>query len=98
MIVEIQCLPTPPGTAERRYAYVDAAIEVVRSSGLLFEVGPLGTSLQGEPDEVWAVLRRVHEATLAAGAHGVVSVIKVEQTALQENQPTMGDLVDPWRS
>ena len=98
MIVEIQCLPSPPGTNERRYAHVEAAIEVVRSSGLQYEVGPLGTSIQGQPDEVWALIRLAHEACLAAGADSLVSVIKVEQTARRADQPTMGDLVDPWRS
>ena len=98
MIVEIQCLPTPPGTAERRYAHVDAAIEVIRACGLTFEVGPLGPSIEGQPDEVWPVVRAVHEACLAAGANAVVSVIKVKQTRLAAEQPTMGSLVDPWRS
>src|SRR5436190_8956 len=50
MIVEIQCLPNPAGTPENRYAHVEAAIAVLRSSGLTVEVGPLGTSVEGEPD------------------------------------------------
>jgi uncharacterized protein YqgV (UPF0045/DUF77 family) len=97
VIVEIQCLPSPPGNTERRWAHVEAAIAVVTGSGLAYEVGPLGTSVEGEPDQVWPLLRRVHEACLAAGAHGVVSVIKVEQAARAEAQPTMGDLVREFR-
>lgn len=97
MIVEIQCLPSPPGNDERRWAHVEAAIAVVTASGLRYEVGPLGTSVEGEPDQVWTLLRRVHEACLEAGADGVVSVIKVEQAARLEAQPTMDDLVGPFR-
>jgi uncharacterized protein YqgV (UPF0045/DUF77 family) len=97
MIVEIQCLPSPPGDGQRRWAHVEAAIAVLAGSGLRYEVGPLGTSVEGEPDEVWPLLRRAHEASLAAGADGVVSVIKVEQSARAETQPTMGDLVREFR-
>ena len=97
MIVEIQCLPSPPGNEERRWAHVEAAIAVIRGSGLAHEVGPLGTSLEGEPDQLWPLLRRVHEACLAAGADGLVSVIKVEQARRAEAQPTMQDLVREFR-
>ncbi len=97
MIVEIQCLPTPPGNSERRWAHVEAAIAVATGAGLPFEVGPLGTSVEGEPDQLWPLLRRMHEACIEAGADGVVSVIKVEQTARAEWQPTMADLVHQYR-
>ena len=55
MIAEIQCLPSPAGTDDTRYAHVDAAIAAIRASGLRTEVGPLGTSIEGPPDAVWAV-------------------------------------------
>lgn len=97
MIVEIQCLPSPPGNEQRRWAHVEAAIAVIRGAGLAYEVGPLGTSVEGEPDQLWPLLRRVHEACLEAGADGVVSVIKVEQTRRVEAQPTMQDLVGEFR-
>lgn len=95
MIVELQVLPSPAGTADDRYAHVEAAIAVITGSGLPYEVGPLGTSLEGEPDEVWAVVRRAHEATLAAGAEGVVSIIKVAQRL--EAGTTMATLTDKFR-
>lgn len=98
MIAEIQVLPTPPGNGDDRYAHVHAAIEVIQASGLHHEVGPLGTSIEGPADEVWAVLRRVHEATLAAGAGSVVSVVKVAERAGEgDGTLTMGGLVDRYR-
>lgn len=97
MIVEIQVLPSPPGTGTVRYAHVEAAIAVVQSSGLPYEVGPLGTSIEGDPDVLWPLVRRVHEATLASGADGVVSVIKVEQARQVARQPTMASLTDKFR-
>ncbi|SNR29994.1 thiamine-binding protein [Blastococcus mobilis] len=77
MIAEIQVAPSPPGTADDPHAYVEAAIAVLQASGLRYEVGALGTTLEGEADEVWATLRAAHEAMLAAGAAGGLSHIKV---------------------
>ena len=100
MIAEIQCLPTPAGTADARYAHVDAAIAAVRASGLRTEVGPLGTSMEGPPDEVWAALRSAHEACLHSGATSAVTVIKVAEGAEHgpDSGPGIDDLVGPHRS
>jgi uncharacterized protein YqgV (UPF0045/DUF77 family) len=77
VIAEIQVAPSPPGTAENPHAHVEAAIAAIRASGLRYEVGALGTTLEGEDDAVWATLRAAHEAMLAAGATGGISHLKV---------------------
>ncbi len=97
MIVEIQCVAQPLGTPEEPYAHVDAAIRVIQASGLHYEVEALGTTVQGQPDQVWPLLRQVHEACLEAGADGVVSVIKVAQTAPDREPVTVDELTGRWR-
>jgi len=97
MIVEIQCLASPPGTPDDPYAHIDAAIAIVQHSGLHYEVGPLGTTLEGDPDEIWPLLRAVHEACLESGANGLVSVIKVEQSRA-DIPPTMNSLTAKFRA
>ncbi len=77
MIAEIQVAPSPPGTPEDPHVHVEAAIAVIQASGLRYEVGALGTTLEGPDDAVWATLRAAHEAMLAAGAIGGLSHIKV---------------------
>ena len=77
MIAEIQVAPSPAGTEDDPHAYVEAAIAVIQASGLRCEVGALGTTLEGEPDQVWATLRAAHEAMLAAGATSGISHVKV---------------------
>jgi uncharacterized protein YqgV (UPF0045/DUF77 family) len=77
MIVEIQVLPRPAGTPDDPYRHVEAAIAVIEAAGVMFEVGALGTTLEGEADQVWATLRAAHEAMLAAGADAGLSHIKV---------------------
>lgn len=97
MIAEIQCLPQPLGTSADRYAHVDAAIAVIAASGVAYEVGALGTTLEGSPDQVWPLLQAVHEATLAAGATAEVTVIKVAEGAAGGEQPTIAGLTDKFR-
>lgn len=97
MIVEIQCLASPPGTSDDRYRHIEAAIAVISSSGLKYEVGALGTTIEGEPDELWPLVRRAHEACLASGAQGLVSVVKFEQSAAAE-PPTIASLTQKFRA
>ena len=77
MIAEIQVAPSPMGTAENAHAHVEAAIAVLQASGLRYEVGALGTTVEGDDDLVWATLCAAHEAMLAAGATAGISHIKV---------------------
>lgn len=98
MILEIECLPTPPGTAEARHAHVEAAIAVIERSGLHYEVSALGTTVEGDPDAIWALARRVHEACLDAGAESVVSILKVAQGRVPQAQYTMDGLTGKFRS
>ncbi|MGA7688788.1 MAG: thiamine-binding protein [Jiangellales bacterium] len=95
MIAEIQCLPSPAGTPTSTYAHIEAAIGVVARSGLRYEVGALGTTVEGPADDVWTVLRAAHEATIAAGAESVVSVIKAFSATA--DGPGIDDLVAAHR-
>ena len=98
MILEIQVLPNPPGTPDDRYRHVEAAIAVVAASGLRYEVDALGTTVEGGPDDLWPLARRVHEATLAAGASSVVTIIKAAQSADVATQSTIDGLTSKFRA
>ncbi|MCK9485955.1 MAG: thiamine-binding protein [Dehalococcoidia bacterium] len=95
--MEIECLATPPGTPDNRYQHVEAAIAAIQDSGLRYEVGALGTTVEGEPDAVWALARRVHEACLEAGADSLVSVVKFHQSAERAPQNTIDSLTGKFR-
>jgi uncharacterized protein YqgV (UPF0045/DUF77 family) len=96
MLVEIQVLPRPAGTDDNPYSIVEAAIAVIQGSGLTFEVGALGTTIEGEPDQLWPLLRRIHEACLEAGATSVGSAIKVFETR-EAHHRTIGELTGKFR-
>jgi uncharacterized protein YqgV (UPF0045/DUF77 family) len=96
MLVEIQVVPRPVGTADDRYKHVDAAIAVIQASGLRFEVHALGTVVEGPADKIWLLLQAVHQATLEAGAERTLSIIKVSSGA-QAGGPSVADLVRKFR-
>jgi uncharacterized protein YqgV (UPF0045/DUF77 family) len=92
VIAEIQVAPAPPGTDDNPHAYVEAAIEVIAGSGLRYEVGALGTTLEGDADLVWDTLRATHEAMMLAGANGGLSHVKIASV-----QRTMDSLTTRFR-
>lgn len=97
MIAEIQVLPRPSGTDDDPHAHVEAAIAVIAASALHHEVSALGTTLEGPPDRVWAVLREAHEATLAAGAEFTITFVKLAEGA-GDAGPTMDRLTAKFRA
>jgi uncharacterized protein YqgV (UPF0045/DUF77 family) len=97
VILEIQCLPSPIGVDDDPYRHVDAAIAVIAATGLRYEVGALGTTVEGTADELWPLARRVHEACLASGAFSVVSVLKFSQSAVADDAATIDSLTGKFR-
>src|SRR5690625_4044681 len=75
MLVAFSVAPTSAG--ESVSEPVAAAVRVVRDSGLPHQVGSMFTTIEGEWDEVFDVIRR---ATEAVGQHGswVQLVIKAD--------------------
>jgi uncharacterized protein YqgV (UPF0045/DUF77 family) len=97
MIVEIQVVPDPSGDPDQPYRHVDAAIAVIATSGLPYEVGALGTTIEGPAERVWPLLRAVHEACLASGARRVLTYVKLADWADEVTAPTAADLTSKHR-
>jgi uncharacterized protein (TIGR00106 family) len=76
LVAELTIIPMA-GSHMRHY--VDAAVEVIRASGLTYEVDALGTTLQGELDDVLRVAREAHQAVLAAGAGRVFTELRLDE-------------------
>lgn len=68
----------PLGGVDMR-PYVDVAVDVIRRSGLKHEVGPLGTAIEGELDQVFDVMKQAHLAVIRHGAGRVVTEIRIDQ-------------------
>lgn len=60
------------------YALVDRAIEVVQRSGVKYEVGPMETTMEGDLNELLAIVLEAQQACLDAGAERVMTFIKID--------------------
>jgi uncharacterized protein (TIGR00106 family) len=85
VIVEFSIFPVDKGASLS--PYVARAVRIIRDSGLPFELNPMGTSIEGEWDEVMAVVKRCFE-DLAADSSRVYAVMKVDYKAGQSGQLT----------
>lgn len=59
LLAEISMWPMDKG--ESVGAYVAPLLDIIDRSGLAYRLGPLGTSIEGEWDEVMAVLKQCFE-------------------------------------
>jgi uncharacterized protein (TIGR00106 family) len=95
-LIEIQVMPRgghPP--ADEPYYFVERALDVIKASGLKFEVEPLGTTLEGDFDAAIATCIKAHKAVLEAGADSAYTIIKISHR--REGTTTMADLVTKHR-
>jgi len=67
----------PVGKGESVSDYVSRAVKIIKESGLTFKLGPMGTAIEGEWDEVMAVVNRCFEA-LRKDCNRVYMTIKVD--------------------
>jgi uncharacterized protein (TIGR00106 family) len=75
LLAEISIWPMDKGVSVS--PYVARALDVIDKSGLTYKVGPLGTCIEGEYDEVMRVVKQCHEA-LWADSDRVMCNIKMD--------------------
>ncbi|MEK7817450.1 MAG: MTH1187 family thiamine-binding protein [Actinomycetota bacterium] len=68
-----------PAVGDSLRPYVRAAVSEIEKSGLNYEVGAMGTTLEGELDEVLEAIKKAHRAVLAKGAGRLVTSIKIDE-------------------
>jgi uncharacterized protein (TIGR00106 family) len=59
--------------------FIDVAVEEIDKSGLNYEVGPVGTILEGELDKVFDAIKHAHQAVLDKGVDRVVTDIRIDE-------------------
>jgi uncharacterized protein (TIGR00106 family) len=67
----------PVGKGESVSDYVSKAVKIIKESGLTFKIGPMGTAIEGEWDEVMGVVNRCFEA-LKKDCRRIYMTIKVD--------------------
>ncbi|MEQ8718690.1 MAG: thiamine-binding protein [Acidimicrobiales bacterium] len=75
-LMNIQIIPKVEDL-EDLYPAVEAAIALVEGSGLPYEVGALGTTVEGDLDTLVELARRMNEIVVERGATSVISQIRI---------------------
>lgn len=90
--LSLQVLPKVP--EEATYAVVDEAIKVIQESGIKHLVGPMETTMEGELDTLWEVVKKAQDACIKAGASRVMSIIKIDY---KQEGVTMEEKIHKYR-
>ncbi len=76
-IVEVSIVPL--GLKETGLSqHVARVLNVVRESHLPYELTAMGTILSGDLDEIWTILRRMHEACFEEGVARVLTQVRID--------------------
>lgn len=75
-LVSIQILPTTPG-GQSVLPYVDRAIDIIKEAGVPYRVAPLETTMEGDLQQLLAVVARMSEALAELGCPSVISQVKI---------------------
>lgn len=76
VVAEFSVTPMVEGSVT---PFIGAAIEEIENAGLNYEVGAMGTTVEGDLDQVLAAIKRAHEAALNQGAERVVTEIRIDE-------------------
>lgn len=75
LLAELSIWPMDKGVSVSKY--VARALDVIDRSGLAYQVGPLGTCIEGEYDDVMRVVKQCHEV-LWSDSDRVMCSIKMD--------------------
>lgn len=78
----------PVLTDKHPYAWVDEAIEVIKASGITYEVGPFATVLEGDYAAVMAVIHAVNEYLCNKGCAEWITNLQIQ---IRSAGPITGD-------
>lgn len=74
--VSFQVIPKVPD--QDTYRIVDMAIDVVKRSGVKYEVGPMETTMEGELDQLLDIVKKAQQVCVDAGAERVMTLVKID--------------------
>ena len=83
VLLEFSMFPTDKG--ESKSKYVSRSIEIIEKSGLPYKMGPMGTVIEGQWDEVMAVVKQCFEV-MSTDCDRVYTAIKADYRASGENR------------
>ena len=74
--ISIQILPL--GRAQKSsLKIIDSAIELIKKSGVSYEVGPMETTMEGDLDKLLEIVKKIQYLSVKNGSKTVFSNIKI---------------------
>lgn len=92
MKVMIDLCVVPIGVGVSVSAYIAECERLIQAAGLSAQLHPYGTVIEGEWDQVFAVVKQCHEKVHAMGAPRVFTTMKVGTRT--DREQTMQDKID----
>ena len=82
VIVDVAVMPLRPYAGEEEmYKVVDACIEEIQKSGLKYEIGAMSTTIEGELEEVFDLLKVIHRIPFNLGCERVITTARIDEKA-----------------
>lgn len=76
-VVEVSIVPLGlPDTSLS--AHVARVLKVLQESSLKFELTAMGTIINGDLEEIWQVLKKMHESCFAGEVRRVLTQVKID--------------------
>nr|WP_297396251.1 MTH1187 family thiamine-binding protein [uncultured Peptostreptococcus sp.] len=80
VLADIAVMPLRPyGNEEEMYKVVDECIELIKKSGLKYEIGANSTTVEGDLDAVFFLVKRVHLVPFELGCERVITIFRIDQ-------------------
>ena len=73
----IQVIPIGIDSKDKIYSYVDKAIDIIKESGLKYEVTPFETVIEGELEEIVNLIQKIQTNLINCGLKTVCTNIKL---------------------
>ncbi|CEH34520.1 MTH1187 family thiamine-binding protein [Romboutsia lituseburensis] len=82
VIADVAVVPLRPYKGEEEmYKVVDACIEEIKNSGLKYEIGAMSTTIEGDFDEVFELVKKIHKIPFDLGCERVITTARIDEKA-----------------
>ena len=82
VIADVAVMPLRPYAGEEEmYKVVDACIQEIQKSGLKYEIGAMSTTIEGEFEEVFDLLKVIHRIPFNLGCERVITTARIDEKA-----------------
>ncbi|MFD3158471.1 MTH1187 family thiamine-binding protein [Haloimpatiens sp. FM7330] len=80
VIADVAVMPlVPAATEDEVYECVDKVIHYIEQSGLKYEIGAMSTTIEGEYEKVFDLIKTIHRIPFDNGFERVITVVRIDE-------------------